>query len=185
VAEKVAEEEPAATVIEDGTVTRTLLLTSVTAVSPEGAAWLKVTVQSVLAPGLMMLGLQARENGTIPVSKLMATCRVAPPTVAVSVATCDSGIRPAVALNVAAVRLAQTVTEGISACNRLLLLANPTTVPPEGEGLLNVIMQLVTAPACRLVGLHASDDSVSGWGATRLMVAVCDAPFRLAVKVAL
>ena len=160
-AEKVAEEVPAATVIEDGTVTCPLLLTSVTAVSPEGAAWLKVMVQLVLAPGLMMLGLQVSEDGTIPVSKLTATCRDPPPTFAVSVATCDSGIRPAVALNVAAVRLAHTVTEGVRTCNRLLLLASPTTVPPVGAGLLNVIMQLVTAPECRLVGLHASDDRVS------------------------
>jgi hypothetical protein len=132
----------------------------------------------------MRLGLQVSENGTIPASKLMSNCRDALPRVAVKVATCDWVIRPAAALNIAAVRLARTVTDGASTCNRLLLLASLTTMPPFGAALLNVSMQVVAAPEFRLVGLHASDDSVSGWDVTRLMVAVCDAPFRLAVKVA-
>jgi hypothetical protein len=46
-------------------------------------------------------------------------------------------------------------------------------------------MQLVAAPEYRPVGSHTSNDGVIGRDATRLIVAVCDAPFRLAVKVAL
>ena len=83
------------------------------------------------------------------------------------------------------VAFAGTVTEAAGTGSRLLLLASPTTVPPLGAALLKVTMQLVTAPEFRLVGLHARDDSVSVWDATRLMVAVCDAPFSLAIKVAL
>ena len=83
------------------------------------------------------------------------------------------------------VAFAGTLTVAAAPRIMLLLLASPTAIPPFGAALFNVIVQLVTAPEFRLVGLHASDDSVSGWGATRLMVAVCDAPFRLAVKIAL
>ena len=162
-----------------------LLLASATEVPPSGAAWLKFTVQTVPVPGLMTLGLQVSEKGTIPGSKLMSNCRDAPPTVAVKVANCGWVIRPAMALNVAAVRLARTVTEGASTCNRLLLLASPTTIPPSGAALLNVSMHVAIAPEFRLVGLHTRDDGGSGWNAVRLMVAVRDAPFRLAVKVAL
>ena len=82
------------------------------------------------------------------------------------------------------VAFAGAVTEGAGTGSRLLLLASPTTAPPFGAGLLNVTLQVVTAPELRLVGLHTSDDTIGGCGATRLMVAVCDAPFRLAVKVA-
>jgi hypothetical protein len=43
---------------------------------------------------------------------------------------------------------------------------------------------VVAAPEFRLAGLHASDDSVIVDEVSEI-VAVCDAPFRLAVKVAL
>ena len=184
-AEKVAEEEAAATVIEEGTVSSPLLVAKATEIPlPGGAAWLKLRMQSVLVPGLMRLGLHVSESGTIPACKLMSSCRDALPRVAVTVAICGSGIRPAVALNVVAVRLARTVTEA-GTCSRLLVLASPTTIPPFGAALFNVTVQLVTAPEFSVVGLQVSDDRISGWDATRLMLAVCDAPFRLAVKVAL
>ena len=89
------------------------------------------------------------------------------------------------AVNVVEVAFAGTVTEGAGTGSKLLLLASPTTVPPFGAALLNDTTQLVTAPEFRLVGLHVSDESVSGWDTARLMVAVREAPFRLAVKVAL
>ena len=81
--------------------------------------------------------------------------------------------------------MAGTVTETAGSGSRVLLLASPATMPPFGAALLNVTMQLVTAPEFRVVGLQASDDSIGGWDATRLMLAVCEAPCRLAVKVAL
>ena len=67
----------------------------------------------------------------------------------------------------------------------MLSLAKLTTVPPFGAAPLSATVHVVIAPVLRFVGLHVSDDSVSGWDAARLIVAVRDAPFRLAVKVAL
>jgi hypothetical protein len=90
-----------------------------------------------------------------------------------------------VAVNVVEVAFAGTVTVAADTGSMLLLLASPTAVPPFAAALFNVIVQLVTAPEFRLVGLHASDDTSGGWDAMRLIVAVREAPFRLAVKVAL
>jgi hypothetical protein len=90
---------------------------------------------------------------------------------------------PAVALNVVEVALAGTITEGAGIGSRLLLLVNPTCAPPFGAALVNVTVHVVAAPEFRVVGLHASDDTITG--ATSVMAAVCDTPFRLAVKVAL
>jgi hypothetical protein len=81
-------------------------------------------------------------------------------------------ILPAVAVNVAEVLFAATVTEA-GGGNRLLLLAKFTTVPPFGAAWLSVTLQVVADPEFTLVGLQASDDNVTGvtTGATRLTVA--------------
>jgi hypothetical protein len=89
---------------------------------------------------------------------------------------------PAVAMNVVEVALAGTVTEEGTG-SRLLLLANPTAVPPFCAAFVSVTVHVVAAPEFRVVGVHASDDATTG--ATSMIVAVCDDPFRLAVKVAL
>jgi hypothetical protein len=89
----------------------------------------------------------------------------------------------AVAVKVVEVAFASTVTEEAGTGSRLLLLANPTAAPPVGAALVNVTVQAVAPPEFRLVGAHASDDTITG--ATSMIVAVCDDPFRLAVKVAL
>ena len=89
------------------------------------------------------------------------------------------------AANVVEVALAGTITEAAGIGKRLLLLANPTCTPPLGAAWLNVTVHVVVAPEFRLAGLHASDDSVIDADAASVIVAVCEAPFRLAVKVAL
>ena len=90
---------------------------------------------------------------------------------------------PAVAVNVVEVALAGTITEEGTG-SRLLLLANPTDAPPVGAAWLNITVHVVAAPEFRLAGLHTSDDSIIV-DAVSMIVAVCDGPFRLAVKVAL
>jgi hypothetical protein len=91
---------------------------------------------------------------------------------------------PAVAANTVEVALAGTITDEAGIGSRVLLLANPTATPPLGAARLNVTVHVVAAPEFRLAGLHASDDSVIVDEVSET-VAVCDAPFRLAVKVAL
>jgi hypothetical protein len=161
-AEKVAEEEPAATVMDGGTVSSTFSLASATVVPSGGAAWLKLTVHTVVAPALMTLGLQASEDGTTRGSKLISNCRDAPLKVAVNVATCNWLIRRAVAANVAEVVFAGTITKGAGTGSRSLLLTKLTTVPPFGAAWFRVMLQVVADPEFTLVGLQTNDDTVIG-----------------------
>lgn len=172
-AEKVAEAEPATTVTEGGTVRSTLLLATVTVVPPGGAAWLKLTVHTVAARALTILGLQASEDGTTPASKPISNCRDAPLRVAVNVATCDWAIRPALATKMVEAVFAGTITEGAGTGSRLLLLAKLTTVPPFGAGWFSVTVQVVANPEFKLVELQTSEDNFTGavTGAVRLTVA--------------
>jgi hypothetical protein len=170
-----------------GTGSMLLLLASPTAIPPFGAALFNVIVQLVTAPEFRLVGLHASDDGVRgwDGTRLMVAVCDAPFRLAVKAAVWLAAIFPAVAVNVVEVAFAGTVTVAAGTGSMLLLLARPTAVPPFGAALFNVIVQLVTAPEFRLAGLHASEDSVSGWDATRLMVAVREAPFRLAVKVAL
>ena len=59
----------------------------------------------------------------------------------------------------------------------------PTAAPPARAALARVTVHVLAAAEFRLVGLHASEETVTG--ATRLMVAVCDIPLSVAVTVAL
>jgi len=90
---------------------------------------------------------------------------------------------PAVAVNVVQVAFAGTVTDEVGTGSRLLLLASPTATPPLGAMLLKATVHVVVAPEFRLLGLHVSDDTTID--VARRTVNVCDAPLRLAVRVAL
>jgi len=62
VALKVTEVEPAATVTEAGTVSTVSVFVSVTSAPPAGAAFVSVTVQTVLEFAPRLVGLQASED---------------------------------------------------------------------------------------------------------------------------
>jgi hypothetical protein len=89
----------------------------------------------------------------------------------------------AVAVKAVEVDPAATVTEAAGTGKSVLLLDSATIVPPTGAVLLSVTVQVVFAPEFKLVGVHASE--LSATGASRLIVAVCDTPFKVAVRVAL
>lgn len=66
-----------------------------------------------------------------------------------------------------------TVTDVAVTGNKVLLLANETTVPPVGAALLNLTVHVVAAPEFKVVGLQVSEDSVTEVAdATRLTVTV-------------
>ena len=86
-----------------------------------------------------------------------------------------------VALKVVLVAAAGTVTEGPT--DRVeLVLVSVTVVPPAGAAWVRVTVQVLEAPEPRLVGLQATEESTVG--ATRLRVAVWEAPLREAVTTA-
>ncbi|HUI58056.1 MAG TPA: hypothetical protein VLY04_23945 [Bryobacteraceae bacterium] len=180
VALNVAEVAPAATVTDAGTVKAALLLDSVTALPPAGAAWFSVTVQVLEALGPRLTGLQASAVTVLGAVKLIvALCEL--PRVAVTVADCEVVKVPAVALNVAEVAPAATVTD-TGTVNAALLLVNVTALPPVGAAWFSVTVQVLEALGPRLVGLQAS--AVIVVGAVKLIVALCELLPRVAVTVA-
>ena len=88
----------------------------------------------------------------------------------------------AVALKVAVVAPAATVTDAGTASEGLLL-ASVTLDPPAGAVWLSVTVHVLTALCPRLTGLQATPDTSTG--ASRLTVAVWELLPRVAVTVAL
>jgi hypothetical protein len=88
----------------------------------------------------------------------------------------------AVALNVAVVAPAVTVTDA-GTMSEVLLLTSVTVAPPAGAVWVSVTVQVPTALCPRLAGLQATADTRTG--ASRLTVAVCELVPSVAVRVAL
>ena len=86
VAVKVAVVAPAATVTEAGTVSRVLLLASVTAAPPERAGWVVVTVQELVALWPRLVGVQTTPDTSTGASRPMAAVCELPLKDAVTVA---------------------------------------------------------------------------------------------------
>src|SRR5580704_9428330 len=186
VALNVAVVAPAPTVTEAGTVSEALLLASVTLEPPVGAVCVSVTVHVLTALCPRLVGLQATlETSTGAKRLIVAVCELLP-SVAVTVALWLLAIEAAaVALKVAVVAPAATVTEAGTVSN-VLLLASVTLEPPVGAVWVRVTVQVLTALWPRVAGLQATPDTSTGaTSATRLMVAVCELLPNVAVTVAL
>jgi hypothetical protein len=90
----------------------------------------------------------------------------------------------AVALNVAVVAPAGTVTDAGTA-SEALLLASATLDPPVGALWVSVMVQVLIALWPRVAGLQVTAETSTGaTSATRLMVAVCELLPNVAVMVA-
>ena len=92
--------------------------------------------------------------------------------VAVTVALWLLAMVVVVALNVAVVAPAATVTEAGTVSSRIACWSSVTLAPPVGAACVNVTVQVLDAFCPKLVGLHARDDTVTG--ATRLIVALAE-----------
>lgn len=133
VALKVPVVEPPGMVVDLGTRSKELLLVKTTAIPPEGAAWLRVTVQVVTVAGDRLAGLQETEERVIADSRLMRAVCETPLTVALRVAIWLLGtLLAARAVKVVEVEPAGTVIVDAGTGNRALLLESETAVPPAG-----------------------------------------------------
>jgi hypothetical protein len=112
---------------------------SKTSLPPEGAAALRVTVPVELLPPVTLLGFKLIEETAIPGVMVMLACTVLFPRVAVMVTAVLLRTNPLLVLTVkvALVAPAGTVTLDGTLANVLLLL-NPTVLPPEGAAALKV-----------------------------------------------
>ena len=182
VALKVPVVAPAATVIDAGTVSTVLLLVSVTAAPPVGAACVNVTVQVLDAFCPKLVGLQAKDDTVTGATRLTVAFAELLLYVAVTVALWLLAMVLVVALKVPVVAPAATVIDA-GTVSTVLLLVSVTAAPPVGAACVNVTVQVLDAFCPKLVGLHASDDTVTG--ATRLTVALAELLLYVAVTVAL
>jgi hypothetical protein len=92
-----------------------------------------VTVHVVAAPAATVAGTHASADTDGFGATVMVAVALLPK-VAVTVTVCDVATEPAVAVNVAVVALAGTVTDGGTGNAAPLLEASATTLPPAGAG---------------------------------------------------
>ena len=156
VALNVAVIEPAATVTDPATVNRTLLLESETTAPPLGAAFDSVTVQVLRAAVLRVVGAHAKEVTRVGADRERVVFCEVPLYVAVTTAVWSEPMVPAVALNVAVVEPAATVTDPATV-SRILLLESETTVPPLGAVFVSVTVHELVAPVLSVVGTQARE----------------------------
>jgi hypothetical protein len=167
--------------IPAGTVRFGLLLPIATVLQPtDGLFNVTVHVLGALAPRIV--GLQLTEAGTTAATRLMVKTAELLPRVAVTIADWLLETVVVVALNVAVVAAAATVTDA-GTVSVVFVFVSVTFAPPVGATLVNVTVQVLEAFCPRLVGLQESEDTMAG--ATRLMVALAEVLLYVAVTVAL
>ena len=148
---KVADVDPAGTVIVAGTVAAaTLLEVRFTADPPVGAAAPRVTVPVEDAPPATMLGETVRLERSAGLI-VSAALRLVPDSVAVMVAVETAVTADVVMLNVAVVAPAGTVTLAGTVAE-VLLEARFTTAPPVGAAVPRVTVPVDGEPPTTLVG---------------------------------
>jgi hypothetical protein len=127
----------------------------------------------------MVPGLQANAETSTGATKFKEAVWAPPFKLAVTVTLWLVVTVPAVAVKEADVAPAVAITE-TGMVSEALLSESATTVPPVGADWFRLTVQVVEAPELTL-GLHARAETA---GATRLKVVLWEAPFRVAVVVA-
>ena len=159
-----------------GTVTLGLPLDSATVAPPEGAGADNVTVQEELPGALTAPGEQLKLAGTTVTVRLTVVDWFWPFSVAVTVAVWALEMVPLMAVKVALLWFAGTVT--LAGTGKVpVLLVTETDVALEAA-LLRDTVQVVEPLLVRDDGEH--DTEVSCAGAFAVSVKVCETPFRLA-----
>jgi hypothetical protein len=182
---------PAATVTEAGTVTALLLLERLTLNPPLGAAALNATVQeSVPAPAIDPLAQLNADRLAVVAGTAAPRCRAKVsatlPALAVRVAVCAVLTDETVAVKLAVVEPAATVTD-VGTVTALSLLERLTVRPLLGAAAFNATVQeSVPAPVIDpLAQLNADRLTVAaGAGAPSCRAKVSETPLALAVRVA-
>jgi len=178
VAVKVAVVDPAATVTEAGTVTVELLLARLTVNPPVAAAAFRVTVQLSVPDPVNEPLVQLNEDSFV-VGTAAASCRtkvlVTPLALAVNVTVCAVLTEETVAVKLAVVEPAATVTEAGTVTVELLL-ASLTVNPPQPSALFSFTVQrTVPAPVIEVL-LQLSPLSVAAAAGRQANRAVRSSP---------
>jgi len=180
-AENCALVEPAGTETAAGAESEEALLDRVTLAPPEPAPWDKVTVQVVVPPDAMLVGVQATEVSVIVAATnvIDAVCELP---LKVAVITAPEPL-PAVAVKVPVTEPAATETVAGTVMAAVLLLDRATLTPPEPAVCDKVTVQVVVAPGAMLAGEQATEVRLDVSDAN-VIDAVCELPFNVAVTAA-
>jgi hypothetical protein len=173
---KLADEAPAGTDTDAGTV-RFELLSLNTTVRLAGVAFVSATVQAEEEFGPSVVGLHARVETRGVVTRLMVADAEPPFAEAVICAELSAVNAVAVAVKLADEAPAATETEAGSL--RFALLSLSVTVSPEVGALVSPSVQVEDPLGARVAGLHARVETLGV--VTRLMVADAEPPFAEAV----
>ena len=160
----------AGTVTDAGTVSAVLLIESPIALPPLGAGWVRVTVQVVAAPALTLVGLQARPDTRVGATMLRAVVCKEPFKVALTEAVWVVVNVPAVAMKVAEVAPAGTLTA--AGTESTALLSDSVTGVLAEAARFRFSVQVVEAPDDKEPGLQLKVVKVSGKTVTVPPVAV-------------
>ena len=174
---------PAATVTLAGTVAAVLLLESVTASPPAGAALVSVTVPCEAVPPVTLVGFTDTAESEAGGDTVNTALRVAPPNVPLTVADVEALTGVVLTVNVAVVAPAATVTLAGTVAAAVLLLESDTTAPPLGAAALKVTVPVEEAPPTTLVGLTVTAESADAAGGVTVSVALRFTPAYAAVMV--
>ena len=150
---KVAEVESAGTVTEAGTVNRALLVDRATRAPPVAAAVPRVTVQVAEPLEVSESGSQERLGATVPASRPMEKVTEELDRDAVMTAVLSAAMLEAVAVKLAEVAPAATVTEA-GTISVGLSSERETTAPPVEAALLRVTVQVAEALEVSEAGLQ-------------------------------
>jgi hypothetical protein len=172
VAVNVALVESAGTVTEAGTVSQELLSDTVTANPPVGAALVRVTVQVEAAPGARVAGVQLSADRAAGAASDSEALAEVPLRVAVICAVASVVTAATVAVKVAEVAPAATVTEE-GVVTLALLSDRATLAPPVGAATFSVTVQVAEPAALNDEGAQLSEDTTGAAGGT---VICTDAP---------
>jgi len=163
---------PAATVTLAGTVAAVLLLESVTASPPAGAALVSVTVPCEAVPPVTLVGFTDTAESEAGGDTVNTALRVAPPNVPLTVADVEALTDFVLTVNVAVVAPAATVTLAGTVAAAVLLLESDTTAPPLGAAALKVTVPVEEVPPTTLVGLTVTAESADDAGGVTVSVAL-------------
>jgi hypothetical protein len=172
VAVKLAVVEPAATVTEAGTGRAVLLDETATLEPPVGATCDNVIVQVVLPPEVIVAGVHCKVVTVICGVTVTGEVAEAPFSDAVTVTDWLDATVPAVAVKLAVVEPAATVTE-VGTVSAVLLFETATLEPPVGAANDSVTVHVDPWPDVSVAGTHWSAETV---GSTLIVPPVPETP---------